>query len=234
MICEKVRNDLITSLKSNPASDLAALSCIRVLFRVEEREKVNFPSDPATLLNYILLCLKLHAIVVRLSMHLELLLSFKSATALWARHFERSFELDILVSVHLHLLGMVYAVLFLADLVLRCLSMLFKEVLAHEALNARATLVPPFRFHLVVRTERTCASILLRALVGLSGLSLGFLSRLLHDPVNHTFTVTAFCEWVILCSLGLTDDVEIVRARGLIRLLFRSPSLALVLVRFCL
>ena len=150
MIGEKVRNDLITSFKTHSTGNLAAFRSISVLFGVEEWEEMNLPSDSATLLDHIFLVMELDTAVVSFTVDLELFLGLKGGAALGTRHLERGLELDILIPVHFHLLSMVNAVLLLSYLVLRCLSVLLEELLAHEALDARAALVPAFCIHLVI------------------------------------------------------------------------------------
>ena len=153
MVREKVRNDLVARLQAHPTGDLASFGRIRILFGVEEREKVDLPGDPAPLLHDLLLRLKLDTLMVGLAVHFELFFGLEGLAALRASHFEGGLELDLLISVHLHLFGMIIAILFLSDLVLGGLSVPLEQLLAHEALHAGPALESPLRIHLVVRAE---------------------------------------------------------------------------------
>ena len=86
---------------------------------------MNLPGNATSLLNYSFHLSKLDTIVIFLTMNLELFFSLEGFATLGARHLEGRFELDILVSIHFHLLGVVRAILFLSDFMLSCLSVLF-------------------------------------------------------------------------------------------------------------
>ena len=153
MVREKVRNDLVTRLQAHPTGNLASFSSIRILLGVEEGEKVDLPGDSAPLLDDLLLRLELDTFMFGLAVHFELLLGLEGLATLRASHFEGGLKLDLLVSVHFHLFGMIIAILFLSDLVLGGLSVPIEQLLAHEALHAGPALESPLRIHLVVGAE---------------------------------------------------------------------------------
>ena len=158
VVREKVRNDLIARLQAHPTGNLASFGRICILFGVKEGEKVDLPGNPASLLHDLLLRLELHTLMVGLAVHFEFFLGLEGLAALRASHFEGGLELDLLISVHLHLFGMIIAILFLSDLVLGGLSVPLEQLLAHEALHAGPALESSLRIHLVIRAERTRAA----------------------------------------------------------------------------
>ena len=111
---------------------------------------MHLPSDFASRLNQVFLLFELYAVVRSIAVHPELLFGSESRVALRARHLEGRLELDLLVRVQGHLSGVVLTVLLLANLVIGCFSVALEELLAGEALDTSAALVPPIGFHLVI------------------------------------------------------------------------------------
>ena len=130
VIREEVLNDVVTGLQAHPASHLAPFSRISILLSIKQWEEMNLPSYNTALLYKVLHFIKFDAFMIRSSMHLELLLSFKGFATLRTRHFEGGLKSYILVSIYLGLLGVVFTVLFLADFMLNGLSVLFVQFLA--------------------------------------------------------------------------------------------------------
>ena len=140
---------------------------------------MHLPSNLASRLNQVFLLFELYAVVRSIAVHPELLFGRESRVALRARHLEGRLELNLLVRVQSHLSGVVLTVLLLADLVLGHLSVALEELLADEALDASAALVPPFGLHLVVRTEGASTPVVTAA--GL--LSLQTIVAFLNDAI---------------------------------------------------
>jgi len=113
VVREEVRDNVITSLKFDTAGYFASLCCVCVLLSVKQREKVHFPSNTAALDNNIGHLGEFNTLMNIPPVHSELFLCLKSNTAFWASHFEGCFKLHVLIPVHLHLLGMVFAVFLL-------------------------------------------------------------------------------------------------------------------------
>ena len=132
VVCEEVRNNLVTGSQDNFADNFASLSRIGILIGVEEREEVHLPGDEATLLHDFLLVVEFNTVVFFATMHSKLIFCRESLSALRASHLEGRLEFHVLVLVDLHLPGMILRKLLLTLLMLSRLPMLLEELLALE------------------------------------------------------------------------------------------------------
>ncbi len=149
--------NVISSLESHSTGHLATLSRISIFLSIEQREKVNLPCDNTALLHDILHFIEFYSLVICCSMHLKLFLSLEGFATLRTRHFKSGLKSYILVCVDFSLLGMVHTVLFLSNLMLYSLSMLFVQLFAQETLHTSAALVLAFACSLkgIVRAQTT-------------------------------------------------------------------------------
>ncbi len=151
-------DDIVSSLESHSASHLATLSRISIFLSIEQREKVNLPCDNTALLNDFFHIIEFYSLVFCCSMHLKLFLSLEGFATLRTRHFESGLKSYILVCIDFSLLGMVYAVLFLSNLVLYSLSVFFVLLFAQKTLHTSAALVLALACSLkgIVGAQTTC------------------------------------------------------------------------------
>lgn len=119
---------------------------------------MHLPGDSTALLHNVFHLGEHYSFVGFTPVDTELLLSLERHTALWTSHLERGLELNVLIPIHLHLLCMIFPVLFLPHLVFLRLPVLLQQLFAHEALKAGAALELPFRLGGVVRAERACGA----------------------------------------------------------------------------
>lgn len=204
-------DDLVTSLQTHTTCHLATLGCIGVLLCVEQWEEVHFPGYLASLLHDLLHVMEFDSCMLLGTVHLELILGFESFATLRAGHLERGFKLDVLITVHFHLLCVVHTILFLSDLVFRCLSMSLEELLAHETLNAGTALESPFAVtKSVIGAKRAATLGVLEVLTWTSGrffLPLQSCFGCCNDSVDFTHAVTTTiltfrCLFLVLTAFG--------------------------------
>ena len=124
MVRKEVCYYVIPSLELDTAGYFAPFCCVCVLLSVEQREKVHFPSNTAALDNNIGHPREFHTLMYFPTVQPKLFLSLKSDTAFWASHFEGCLKLHVLIPVHFHLFGMVFAVFLLPCFMLRLLPVL--------------------------------------------------------------------------------------------------------------
>ena len=166
MVCEEVRNNVVTGLQDNFAGNFTTFSSIGILIHVEKWVEMDLPADETAFAHEFLLLKEVDSFMLVSTMLLELFLGFEAFAALRAGHLECGLKHHIFVCVNLGLPCMVLTVLLLTSFMFSSLAVLLEQFLAFKAHKAGTTLELSLGNEFIIRAERLLTLALLLSIRG--------------------------------------------------------------------